>query len=503
MSTYSRPGDFEDVLRNRPYPRHSLPVRGDERTWLQSFWHVLRTDGIDAPVDERRYRWISGALSLLLNLIFAVALIYFMYVQYLAMHEPPPEDEAITLVEFTGRGNPLEGGGDAQPSQQPAPATASAPSAAAASAATAAASNASPASAAEQAQETPPAPPRVTLSEPREDPEAFELPDVRLPSPSTVASPTMQLPRGEVTVREIGAPVERPQINLPTPVGNAPQASIAMPTQGIRERSIAAPATGTAATPSLATSATTGTTGRASAPASTGTAAAARPTGSGTASSTGPRSTPAPGGWYQNRPADDWGNSTRNRDGSSQGSRNSREGMLTGNDLFDEQGKPKLPYKGSASRNDPPGLRNGEIRDLDRAGTWRKRRPTDIGGSGSMVWLPNEDVLEELVRRGIKDFQIKIPGTSSVLRCRISLLQLGGGCMPDDPNMQDQEAVARPPPSVPYKPELNQHNGGRQTDTPPADFGPGAIMPGQQIKKVDGSTQVPPPQKKPSFKFED
>lgn len=60
------------------------------------------------------------------------------------------------------------------------------------------------------------------------------------------------------------------------------------------------------------------------------------------------------------------------------------------------------------------------------------------------------------MRRGIKSMAIPIPGTSKKINCTISLLQLGGGCGISDPNLQDQEAIARPPPDIPFKPELQE-----------------------------------------------
>ena len=71
-------------------------------------------------------------------------------------------------------------------------------------------------------------------------------------------------------------------------------------------------------------------------------------------------------------------------------------------------------------------------------------------------WLPGGTLLEEWVRKGIREVQISIPGSSKKLRCVVSLLQLGGGCGIDDPDMQDQEATARKAPDVPYKPELQE-----------------------------------------------
>ena len=41
----------------------------------------------------------------------------------------------------------------------------------------------------------------------------------------------------------------------------------------------------------------------------------------------------------------------------------------------------------------------------------------------------------------------------------ISLLQLGGGCGISDPDLNEQPADGRPPPDVPFKPELQEDNG--------------------------------------------
>ena len=63
----------------------------------------------------------------------------------------------------------------------------------------------------------------------------------------------------------------------------------------------------------------------------------------------------------------------------------------------------------------------------------------------SQQW-PDQALLEEWVRRGVKTVAVPLPGTSKRLRCVVSLLQAGGGCSIDDPNMRDEEATARPPP---------------------------------------------------------
>lgn len=94
---------------------------------------------------------------------------------------------------------------------------------------------------------------------------------------------------------------------------------------------------------------------------------------------------------------------------------------------------------------------------IDHAGTWLKRPSNDYQPTRfDNVWVPNETLLEQWVRQNIREVSIPIPGTTKKLHCVVSLLQLGGGCGITDPNMQDQEATARPPPDVPFKPGLQE-----------------------------------------------
>ena len=163
----------------------------------------------------------------------------------------------------------------------------------------------------------------------------------------------------------------------------------------------------------------------------------------------GPESAAVAGAWSTLTAGDDWGESTRNRDGGQRGA--------TG--LFDDEGRPRLPPGTGAPAGGglPPGVVFEDIQDLDRAGTWLKRPPIDYTPTAfDRYWMPGGTLLEEWVRRGIREVQISIPGTSKKIHCVVSLLQLGGGCGINDPDMQDQEAEARPPPDVPWKPELQE-----------------------------------------------
>jgi hypothetical protein len=228
-----------------------------------------------------------------------------------------------------------------------------------------------------------------------------------------------------------------------------PQAKIGMP--GLRAQAESLPGTAGAGAESASTTGTasSGSAASGSAPVAGGIAASA-----GGASTTnagagaGPKPAAAPGAWSTAKAGDDWGASDRNRAGGQAGNAG----------LFDENGRPRLAPGTSAAAGGglPPGMIEEDIRDLDRAGTWLKRKnplpyePTAF----DRYWLPGETLLQEWVRRGVREVQIRIPGTGKKIHCVVSLLQLGGGCGIDDPNMQDQEATARKPPDVPYKPEL-------------------------------------------------
>ena len=152
------------------------------------------------------------------------------------------------------------------------------------------------------------------------------------------------------------------------------------------------------------------------------------------------------------------GSSTRNRPGGQPGgSPGQKLGEKPG--LFNADGTPRLvdapPPGGNA-----PGTVEQRIADLDRAGTWLKRPPYDYTPTAfDKYWRPRETLLQEWVRKGIKKLSIPIPGTDKKLECVVSLLQFGGGCGIADPNKNEQPASARPPPDIPFKPELQEDNG--------------------------------------------
>lgn len=179
--------------------------------------------------------------------------------------------------------------------------------------------------------------------------------------------------------------------------------------------------------------------------------------------------TDASSGWDSTLAGDDWGQSN---------SGELRPGGAPG--LFDGQGRIRLPGEGDgggdssgrgpgqgpgegvAERGAPGGENDTWTRErIAQSGTWLRRPPDGYAPTRfDQYWVPNESLLAEWVRKGIKSVAIPIPGTNGkTINCVISLLQLGGGCGLGDPNRNEQPAVARPPPDIPFKPDLQDDNG--------------------------------------------
>jgi hypothetical protein len=138
---------------------------------------------------------------------------------------------------------------------------------------------------------------------------------------------------------------------------------------------------------------------------------------------------------------DDWGAAARDRPGAAQGPPG----------LFDEDGRPRLADGGGVA----PGTFEEHVADFGNAGEWMQRpaypyEPTRF----DRFWIPGGTLLEEWVRRGIRELMVPIPGTSKRLKCVVSVLQLGGGCWVSDPNLNEQPSTGRPAPEVPFRPEL-------------------------------------------------
>ncbi|QNN46482.1 hypothetical protein H9L17_15185 [Thermomonas brevis] len=173
-------------------------------------------------------------------------------------------------------------------------------------------------------------------------------------------------------------------------------------------------------------------------------------------SGAGPGLKPAPGGWPGAAKSDDWGASKRNVAGTGNGNGRDGDGK---SGLFNGDGSARLPDEWS----DQNGV------DLDRAGTWLKRPGLEYKATRfDKYWIPQGTLLQEWVRRGIKELSIPIPGTGIKLKCVVSLLALGGGCLPVDPDVNEQSSTGRAAPDVPFKPELQEDNGSVRAPEPAA-----------------------------------
>lgn len=70
-----------------------------------------------------------------------------------------------------------------------------------------------------------------------------------------------------------------------------------------------------------------------------------------------------------------------------------------------------------------------KIANLDQAGRFNRPPPIDYEPTRfDAYWVPEESVLEEWVRRGIKDVYLPIPGSTWRVHCKVSLLVPGGAC---------------------------------------------------------------------------
>ena len=294
---------------------------------------------------------------------------------------------------------------------------------------------------------------------------------LQAPTPRAT-SPSVPSLRTQVTEIEVHSPLA----TVPsTGIAQAPSRAPQLRTQELR----AAPGeialkpgnqgAATAATPSTTSSRAPGnqaSSGTAPTPSATsggrpqaqgaGRTAGTAPSGAGT------RPSPRPGAASSTVRDDDWGASNRNVPGNA----NAGSGNTAG--LFNSDGSVRLPGgAGDVGGGLPPGTIIEDFEKIDRMGTWLKRPPLDYTPTRfDRFWIPNKTLLEEWVSRGIKKVAIPIPGTTKRIECTVSLLSVGGSCRVMDPNLQDQEATARPPPAVPYKPELREDKDG--PSAPPA-----------------------------------
>ncbi len=282
-------------------------------------------------------------------------------------------------------------------------------------------------------------------------------PSVAVPGPRVEAA----VPQRDVQVREREIrPVTAPAVSVAT----LPTREVAVPGRSpevaVRERAVpnAAPRPAPPAPVAASSTATAPAATRASTAASTSSASAA------TRAPASPSKAP-PGSWTTPNRSDDWGAANHPQDADLNGRAVSAT-QGTGGSLFKADGSVRVPGQdghANSERGAPGGEKDGWSKErIAQSGTWLKRPPYDYTPTSfDKYWAPNESLLAEWVRKGIKAVEIPIPGTSSSISCVISVLQFGGGCGLSDPNMQDQPAIARPPPDIPFKKDLQEDNGSR------------------------------------------
>ncbi|APO93994.1 hypothetical protein [Xanthomonas vesicatoria] len=263
-------------------------------------------------------------------------------------------------------------------------------------------------------------------------------------------APSVRMP--EVAVRA----TELPSVPEPAPVPPAPPAQPA-PAKPATSSATASPP---AAQPLPASSAPQIAQAKSATPAQADKAAASSAATLAASSKAGPQAADRSGGWDVAANADDWSKSDRNRRGDSSGANGQRDGV------FNSDGSVRVAGSGDtgsgAGDRGPPGSETDTwTRDqIAQGGTWLKRPPYGYTPTSlDKYWMPNQSLLQEWVRRGLKKIEIPIPGTTTKISCVVSLLQFGGGCGLSDPNLNDQPATARPPPDVPFKRELQEDNG--------------------------------------------
>ncbi len=460
--------------------------------WRQQ-WHP-------ASRDERWMRFVAIVVSAVAHVFFAAMLLILAYTSI--DETAGAQDDVAVRVQFIGQGAPEEEGGgppsprppaprtDTQTAQQPQPAQPPRPQLNEVE---------TPASSVEAPQIEPLQREQPQLAEETVEPAAQQplqvtetaRPDetrFRLPPPQprpvqatvqpNVEVPTLRsqveaipTPRAPAPVRPIDREQPQRQIAVPQIAEQATAIEVPQPLPAVRTRELPQPATARAqvqvpssaaqpeslpmppgASAAQAPSSATAQPSGAEAPSaqSCGTQPASTAAGSATA--------PKPGGFPTPARGDDWGDAKRNVAGQPRGG--DQAGAKPG--LFNADGSVRLPPGASVESpkqyGNAPGSKEQHIADLDRAGKWLQRPrfgydPTRF----EKYWVPHETLLQEWVRKGIQKLSIPIPGTSKRIECVVSMLQVGGGCgVTDSEKLFEQPSSGRPPPDIPFKPELQE-----------------------------------------------
>ena len=479
------PVGLSDVFfeRGPKPPTRRLP----ELTRWQAIRRLFNQEWLPPGPEDRKLRISAAFISTLMNLFFFAMLLWLMYWKF--MMPPRPEMDESIRVQMSGAGAPEEEGGGA-PERAGDIEVASDQSRSAQSAVDAPASESANATAPEMVQEnieatsvpvtqaTVPthstvAPPiqhieqpaesqPIVASKPTQAVTEYRVPDIKpmpLPAQRPVELKAETLP--ELATLPMPAEPEpaAPRVSMPNvriaPNTQAPKGMQASDLTGaVKALPNPTPSNGSAAgqadsSDKAQASTTTGAQNAATNAAPTAAAGnkqgvAANAQGAGAATSPKQGSVPTP------IRGDDWGDAKKNVAGTPKGgSRGNGKANGTGNNtagIFNPDGSIRLPDQFKAKPPDPY-----------KEGSWMKRPGIVVQDTVfNKYWRPPGTLLEDWVRRGIKAISIPIPGTNMVLNCQISLLQLGGGCIPGSGKNgpKDNPATARPPPDIPFKREL-------------------------------------------------
>ncbi len=469
--------DLRELLAARPLSRRKPASRMQLTRW-QSVRSLFRNRWDSEDDGNRRLRIGSAIASLVINLFFAAMLLWLMYLRFMA--RPPQEEELAMQVQLIGQGAPdEEGGGTPQPQPEITVARAS-PRKANATQESAAPESASVAPSQVQVQteavstmpmqvpQTPvkpaapqPLPPStpILVAKPTEAVPKFTQPLQRM---SPLPTPVMP-PQPELHAQMLPAPQE-PKPAEPTPLPSVRTQAVAMPALPTQSRSVTtadlsqavrdlptppAPAAASTAASAAATSSASdanaplrgsaATTGAPSTTAGTGTGIQpnGRGVGAGTQAKTGGPPTPLKG--------DDWGAASRNVAGQPHGAIDGNRAGGANGSQYDTSGTAKYGADQFVAR----------VKDPYKEGSWIRRQVRkDDPTMFEPYWVPHENLLEEWVRKGIKEIEIPLGGDGKrVIKCTISILQLGGGCGIGGGinGVKDNPARARKPPAVPFK----------------------------------------------------
>lgn len=84
--------------------------------------------------------------------------------------------------------------------------------------------------------------------------------------------------------------------------------------------------------------------------------------------------------------------------------------------------------------------------DLEKSGRFLRPPPVDYEPTSfDKYWVPDEDLLQEWSRKGVREVAFRVPGTRLKVVCAVSVFGMGGCAW----GSSDQDRNPRPPPDIP------------------------------------------------------